>query len=531
MNNVTAAGKASTKRSARVMDYILNNTSHVFILLFLLVLSCISFYTTYDGLIRFSYGSFSQTPTIFIVVLFLFVMVLQGMLLFSLFEILRTRILLKFLWLLVYIATMGVSVFFSYSFYYNLFRADSYAFDNFSAQINQLKSSAGDYQNAFLQIKNDTEKLADYSRRRAEEERQKGGTCGYLSPPKQGPRSIYRDKEAKIFTALSSNITELYNDASSDIRQLEELTKTFTDKDSDTEDIQSQMNKIVQRLNNYQTNGKILNLNDTLREHMYEKRKTNGVDSLGYPITCPDENIDIKGTSIIKQVEGLPEVQEARLFNPDSDKEVLTRALTVFMQIPSMLLPDQWLEKLFAKKDEMEVEATKITALDYSPLVLGGLIDLFIFIVGLADGLDNGKKSWRLKKFKGRYLSTTDIPTMGQVANQMVFLGLLRNHVERSRFGYRLIVPSSPHELDDDQRGMLELAEAMEAIHLLDKPQKYHVAHDKLTTSTQASLSTVYGDASERDYNVYKLPIRLWNELQQAYYGWHIDDEKESVTS
>jgi hypothetical protein len=195
------------------------------------------------------------------------------------------------------------------------------------------------------------------------------------------------------------------------------------------------------------------------------------------------------------------------------------------MQIPKMIFPQSLLDKLFAKKDKVEAEATKITSLDYSPLVLGGLIDLFIFIVGLADGLDNGKKHWQLKNFKGRYLGTADIPTMGEVANQMVFLGLLRDHVDRTRFGHRLTIPSSTHELSDDQRGILELVEAMEAIHLLEKPIKYNVAYEQLPATTQASLAAVYTVEDQREYMIYKLPTRLWDELQQAYYGWHVEKD------
>jgi len=448
------------------------------------------------------------------------------MLLFSLFEILRTRLLLKALWLIVYIVTMGVSVFFSYSFYYNLFRADSYAFDNFSAQINQIKKSSGNYQDAFLQIKNDTEKLADYSRRRAEEERQKGGTCGYMSPPKQGPRSLYRDKEAKTFTALSANISELYSDASTDIRKLEELTKLVSDGKTDTSDIQNQMNKIVHRANGYKTSGKILNLIETLRDHMYEKRKTDGKDGFGYTITCPDENIDIKGTSILKQVEGLPKVKEALLFNPDSEKEVLTRALTVFMSIPKAIIPHDILEKIFPKRDKEEVEATKITTLDYTPLVLGGLIDLFIFIVGLADGLDNNKKhKWKLRNFKGRYVEVSDIPTMGEVANDMIFMSLLRDHVDRGRFGLRLAIPATTNDLTESQRGIFELIDAMESVGLLAKPLHYNVDFKHLSKTAQVSLASIYTSANNRQYMVYKLPAHFWRELQQAYYGWHINHD------
>ncbi len=150
---------------------------------------------------------------------------------------------------------------------------------------------------------------------------------------------------------------------------------------------------------------------------------------------------------------------------------------------------------------------------------------MFIFIVGLADGLDNSKKHWKLKNFKGRYLGTADIPTMGEVANQMVFLGLLRDHVDRTRFGHRLTIPSSTNELNDDQRGILELVEAMEAIKLLDKPIKYNSTYEQLSVTAQTTLANVYDAADQRTYTVYKLPTRLWDELQQAYYGWHVEQE------
>jgi archaellum component FlaC len=511
--------------SFSLIKLIKSNPQRAFIIMFLLVLSCISFYTTYDGLIRFSYGGFEQTPTAFIIVLFLFVAVLQGMLLFSLFEVLNSRFLLKFIWLFVYIATMAVSVFFSYSFYYNLFRADSYAFDNFSVQLNRVKNSALNYQDAFQGIKKDTEKLADYSRRRAEEERQRGGTCGYMSPPKSGPRSRYRDKEAKIFTALSADISDLYDEVSTDIRKLEEQVKSYTEKDAQTDEIQNQMNKVVQKLNSYKNNGKVLNLSTTIRNHMYEKRKTDGNDTLGFPITCPDENIDIKGTAIIKQVGVLPQVSDVKLFNPDSDKEVLTRALTVFMQIPRALFPDSFLTKMFGKDNAEEVAATKITSLDYSPLVLGGLIDLFIFIVGLADGMGKRKQKWSFKHFTGRYVSTDDIPSMSQVANEFMFMGDLRRHIHRKRQGIFLVIPASMNALNDQQRGIVDLAEAMESTGMLAKPVVVNTTWANLPRDAQAALYEVYQDADERYYTIYRVPPRLWKELQQAYYSWHINNE------
>lgn len=515
------------KHRSSWLDKLISNKPHAFILLFLLVLSSISFYTTYDGLIRFSYGSFAQTPFIFIVVLFLFVTVLQGMLLFSLYELLHSRFFVKILWLVVYLVTMGVSVFFSYSFYYNLFRADSYAYDNFSSQLNQIKNSALNSQDAFLKVKADTEKLADYSRRRAEEERQKGGTCGYMSPPNSGPRSRYRDKEARVFTALSSDISDLYEDVSSDIHQLEELVATYADKKDDTENVQNQMNKVVQKLNGYKLSGKVLNLQSTLRDHMYDRRKTDGKDSLGFSIACPDENIDIKGTAIIKQVETLPIVQDVVLFDPNSDREVLSRALNVFMQVPKALLPESFLNKLLPAKTQQEAEATKITSLDYAPMLLGALIDLFIFIVGLADGLENRRRQWDMKSFSGRYIQLEDIETMGQVANEEMFLTDLRSHVHRSRLGLSLFIPTTTQQLTERTRGILDLAEAMESTHLLPKPKRYQVPWVDLPIQVQDSLKEFYADAEDREFMQYRLPAMLWKEIQQAYYSWHIYHEQK----
>lgn len=504
------------------LQRLLGNKPHAFILLFLLVLSSISFYTTYDGLIRFSYGSFSQTPLIFIIVLFLFVTVLQGMLLFSLYELLHSRLFVKSLWLIVYLVTMGVSVFFSYSFYYNLFRAESYAFDNFSAQLKQIKNSALNYQEAFLQIKDDTEKLADYSRRRAEEERQRGGTCGYMSPPKSGPRSRYRDKEAKIFTALSSDISDLYDEVSADIRQLEDLVKNYAERKENTDAIQDQMNKVVQKLNGYKPSGKVLNLKSTLRGHMYDRRKTDGKDELGYPITCPDENIDIKGTAIIKQVDVMPEVQEVALFDPNSDREVLSRALSVFMQVPKALLPESFLNKLFLQKTREQAAATQITSLDYAPMLLGALIDLFIFIVGLADGLENRRRHWDMKAFSGRYIQLQDIETMGQVANEEMFLTTLRSHMAKSRLGISLFIPASTNALNDQSRGIMDLVEAMESSDMLNKPWRYNLGWNELPEQARHSLREIYADAEERLFSQYRMPNMVWKELQQAYYAWHI---------
>jgi hypothetical protein len=504
---------------------IAKNPARTFIMLFLLVLSAISFYTTYDGLVRFSYGSFEQTPRVFIIVLFLFVSVLQGMLLFSLFEMLRSRLVLKFTWLLVYIVTMGVSVFFSYSFYYNLFRADSYAFDNFSTQLLRVKNSALDYKDAFKTVQEDTNKLADYSRDKAKEERKSGGTCGYISPPNSGPRSRYRDKEDRIFKALSSDINGLYNSVSKDIVELEKLMDKFSQKKMSTDDIQNEMNRTVQRLNGYKSNGNILNLTTTLRAHMYEGRVTDGINSSNIPITCPDDNIDIKGTGIIKQVEVLPRVKEVKLFNPNSEKAVLTRALTVFMSIPTAIIPNSWLTNMFGKTAADQADATKISSIDYAPLFLGGLIDLFIFIVGLADGIENQRRSWGDRKYKGRYINIKDIPSFAQVGNGYLFLDNFRKHVYRSPTGSHLVIPATMNNLSAEQRGVLDLAEALESAHMIGRPKSLNMEYSKLHKGIQASLLDEYEDAEQRLYTRYILPKKLWDELQQAYYAWHIHHE------
>jgi hypothetical protein len=49
--------------------------------------------------------------------------------------------------------------------------------------------------------------------------------------------------------------------------------------------------------------------------------------------------------------------------------------------------------------------------------------------------------------------------------------------------------------------------------------------YSKLHKGIQASLLDEYEDAEQRLYTRYILPKKLWDELQQAYYAWHIHHE------
>jgi hypothetical protein len=153
------------------------------------------------------------------------------------------------------------------------------------------------------------------------------------------------------------------------------------------------------------------------------------------------------------------------------------------------------------------------------------LIDLFIFIVGLADGIENQHRNWGDRRYKGRYISITDIPSFAQVGNGYLFLDNFRKHVYRSRTGTHLVIPSTLEKLSPEQRGVLDLAEALESAKMLGKPKMLNAEFSQLHKGIKASLLDVYEDAEQRLYTRYTLPKKLWNEFQQAYYAWHINNE------
>jgi hypothetical protein len=195
------------------------------------------------------------------------------------------------------------------------------------------------------------------------------------------------------------------------------------------------------------------------------------------------------------------------------------------MSIPKAIVPDSWLASLFGKKSIEQADATKISSIDYAPLFLGGLIDLFIFIVGLADGIENQRRSWGDHRYKGRYISIQDIPSFAQVGNGYLFLDNFRKHVYRSRTGTHLVIPATMDNLTAEQRGVLDLAEALESASMLGKPRAMNMKFEQLHKGIQASLMDVYEGADSRLYTRYLLPKKLWKEFQQAYYAWHINHE------
>jgi hypothetical protein len=81
------------------------------------------------------------------------------------------------------------------------------------------------------------------------------------------------------------------------------------------------------------------------------------------------------------------------------------------------------------------------------------------------------------------------------------------------------------NNLSAEQRGVLDLAEALESAHMIGRPKSLNMEYSKLHKGIQASLLDEYEDAEQRLYTRYILPKKLWDELQQAYYAWHIHHE------
>ena len=127
-----------------------------------------------------------------------------------------------------------------------------------------------------------------------------------------------------------------------------------------------------------------------------------------------------------------------------------------------------------------------------------------------------------MRNFKGKYITSEDLPSMIEVSDEFLFMTHLRRHLYRTRKLLFLYLPSSNHELTDEQQGVLDLIEAMEAADLVGKPIESDYSWDSLPQTIKDTFERYYELNDQRLYTKYSIKPRLWKELQQSYYSWHL---------
>ncbi|KHD11545.1 hypothetical protein PN36_10160 [Candidatus Thiomargarita nelsonii] len=473
----------------------------------IIALSIISFYTSYDGFLILSGGQLSKP------LLLVLVSTIQLILVFALFSMIEINyIILRLLWLFIYIVVMFVSVFFSYSFYYGFIRAEGFAEQNAMSQARQIANTFQGFENAFNNIHSTVIELSDYSSKTAQREREYGGTCDPSVGAGNGPRRYFRDEEAKLFDSFVSDINELQNKIRQDISMIKSEMDNYS-----TETVlesQEKMNQRISLVNFYKEDVILKEIEQAVKAHTGDNRF--GVQSLdpknNQPaiIDCPDATFDRKAKLIISSLNRLKPIEWVEFFNPNDEKERVERAFAVFVTLPSIIQGEYQLN------DENN-DPNRISQSDITPVIIGYFVDFLIFFIGLADGMTNKKKNKPIDhNYEGEVFGVQSINAMRKYLDKSpveTVFGKFSRYLHSSFSSVLFFLPTE--DADSDEQKLLDLFVVLEAIQGVKHFMGNLPAH-KLPRALKKRLSIGKGDP--RTFDVFKMPKKAWRELILAEY-------------
>ena len=488
-------------------DKIPNNHTQTFkmTLLLIILLSVISFVTSYQGLlILHAVGAekpdvWQQGFTAFVVFTIQVTLVVT-----LLFTIHGYRWVTRALALSVYLVAMLFSVFFSYGWWYEVFRAGSYAQEVYQGSVESVRSSAKIYEQAFGDVQEGVDALSKYSALKAREETLYGGTCG-ASLPGRGALTYLRNQEASFFDGMAKDINGLQQKVKSNVGELNRLLSDLSLGDSAAiRQRERELNDMVSLLNQYKQGAALMKMRTQLEERRGDKRQLlesqNPKNDERAVVACPDSDITDKIDDVLLALDHLPETGKVSLFDQNNSTTVLERSWEVFSAI-------------FTLRDlnlaQEKVAGLKLTSTDYMPLVAGFLIDLFILVLGFIDGLEYGRF------YTGKKYSLNDAHHLEKFHSANAAgnsqLALLQPYLYKGWFHYYLIIPVA-QAIESPQEQRLHQVMAWLEAHKKLESFAHAVGLSRLPRVMQEFFST----QSERpvaQFDIYRIKKSMWREL------------------
>ncbi len=479
----------------------------------IVLLSIISFYTSYDGLVRFSFARPEDATWLNLAILALVVFCIQLVLVYSLRKMgLTRRVGAKFRWLPLYILMMCISVFFSYGFYYKLLRAEGFAQENFTAQLNKVRDGAQDYLMSFEAVESGGRQLKLYSERRAREEERFGGSCGDGSVPGKGPRRTFRNNEALIFSSIASSIDPLATRVREDIGTLQGIIENYRSDNQDVTSLQNEINNIIHQINTSRNAPVLQESSRVIAQRVGEKRQRIVPTSAG-SIPCPDNTITLNGNAMLQSIQNLPVMEDVLLFNPFDQRNVLNRAMDVIRSIPT-LISAWWRGDNVETIMQQGKDSTKRD--DYVPLLLGALVDFVLLIVGLADGFISRRRNWMSSEFEGEFFSADDASKLRGITDMKRLSSNVQPYLHNSLGQHFFVIPSSPVHGNRMASEMLELFEVLSSERIRPAMLR-QVPYSWIPRRVRDEVYSIMGDDAEHlTFNVYRMSATQWDELKQA---------------
>lgn len=483
-------------------------------LILVILLSVISFVTSYKGLVILNVendNDLSHWQTIFIAFM---VFTIQATLVVTLlFMIHGYRPITRFLAFAVYVVAMLFSVFFSYGWWYEVFRADSYAQEVYKDGVESIRANARTYEQSFANVREVADELSKYSTKRARDEDLYGGTCDEKSLPGKGALNYLRNDEAQRFGVIVEDVGGLEAKVG---EHISELNRLLDDLDLSEEGIVAQrereLNDIVALIGSYRTGSDITRIREQLEARRGDKRKflesRDPKDDERTVVSCMDAEITRKIDALLGALDALPEPRKVTLFDQTNNRTVLQRSWEVFASLMDLDTVTNTREKL---------AELRLTSTDYVPLIAGLLIDLFILIIGLIDGLEYGRA------YTGRRYSTDEARELesfhlsGDADNDQ--LSLLQAYLYHGWFSNYLVVPTAQAVSIEQEQQIRRIIAWLEASNKIDR-FAHGIDLEKLPKIMQEffTIDNAYNQRRQLwRFDIYKIKKEVWRELVLAH--------------
>lgn len=156
------------------------------------------------------------------------------------------------------------------------------------------------------------------------------------------------------------------------------------------------------------------------------------------------------------------------LFDSHNEKEVMGRAMQVFLSLPTLLrealLPFAHAESATENTPNSSLpmkDAMEITSADYAPLLLGAMVDLIIFLVGFTNGVQSKQRDYLRPDFYGEEFSVKDIVKIKKAFGLSDLRQIFRAHLYNEKNGYTFIIPAEMYKELPYSSALIDLFESL----------------------------------------------------------------------
>ncbi len=496
-------------------------------LVLIILLSVISFITSYKGLVILNVESNSDLnfwKSLFVAFM---VFTIQATLVITLlFMIHGYRKITRFLALLVYLVAMLFSVFFSYGWWYETFRAGSYAEEVYKDSIEEIRHAARTYQQSFNHVYEVAAELSMYSSKKARDENLYGGTCDEKSLPGKGALNYLRNDEARLFGVMAEELKGLGEQVGANLSKLNKLLDELDLSETGVKARERELNDIVATIGSYKNGAVASRIRTELDNRRGDKRKfldsVNPKTEQSTVVSCMDAEITRKIDALLLALEDLPDTHKVALFDQSNNRTVLERSWEVFSAVLTLGMNGSDAE--IGKK-------IRLSTTDYVPLVAGLLIDLFILILGLIDGLEYARF------YTGRRYSAEDAEQLSSFyARQDDDAGqfnLLQPYLYTGWFSYYLVVPVKQAVQNEQEQQVLRMVTWLEA-HKKIEPYAQSVGLRFLPHVMQEFFSAETNINRWRQiwrFDIYRINKSMWRELVIAHARYRPQSSVSQVST